>query len=439
MEKKEQVVYVKDLLFTALYRWRLIFILAVCFAVLLGGYTAVSGLSTTKTQAPTGQTYQPGKETDVYALQQDIQRLEILLQSQQTYLRESLLINMDSSAVYSCSINLFVEADSDNPISSSAPELIYSYQQVLKNQAFAQQLAQVLDTKECYAKELVTISKPADTTKILHISIRSDSEEKTLALAEVVKKYIQEQSVLIFDTIAAHTIQLSQNDMAFGSDLSLNDLRSSAITELNETNTALKNQTKQLNAYKVVPVQTVSRSAVIKKAIILAMVGAIVGGGIGACIFWFIHLASAEVYSARTLKNCTGLNVLACVPSGEKYFCIDKLLRKWEGRHLSNEYNSIAASIVNTYCGENKRILIINNCLSKSFTELQKEMEQIGLQICVAGNPLESSNAVNKIAEYENVLLVAQCGVSRYTDTIKISSMLNDLNKHLVGCILVDG
>ena len=106
-ERDEQVIFIKDLIFTALYQWRKILIAAVAFALLLGGYKAASGL-------PLATATTPEDSTEVAALKEKVQW-------QQTYMEASVVMNLNPYEIYKATLTVSVMAENITVDGSTQP------------------------------------------------------------------------------------------------------------------------------------------------------------------------------------------------------------------------------------------------------------------------------------------------------------------------------
>ena len=113
MDRDEQVIFLKDLLFAVLYQWKKILLAALAFAVLLGGYAAAKNVGNVPSEQAEQQ-YQ--KDLEQYqiekaALEQNIERTEQKIRAQQEYMENSLLMQLDPYAFFEGTMQLCIATD----------------------------------------------------------------------------------------------------------------------------------------------------------------------------------------------------------------------------------------------------------------------------------------------------------------------------------------
>ena len=112
-EKKEQVIFIKDLLFAALYQWRKILIGAVILALILGGVSFLNQRKAAETTLSDeeAQSALAEFEENKARLEQDLENTEKALTNQENYLSQSPIMLMDPYGVYQASIEVTVQSD----------------------------------------------------------------------------------------------------------------------------------------------------------------------------------------------------------------------------------------------------------------------------------------------------------------------------------------
>ena len=111
---EEQVIYPKDLLFAALYRWKAAVVLGLVLALLLGGLQVLkssgSGVADTAAQAAYEEALLEFEEEkaslDAY---KEKYEAEILAQTQ--YLQDSVLLSLNPFAHYRATVSLYASTD----------------------------------------------------------------------------------------------------------------------------------------------------------------------------------------------------------------------------------------------------------------------------------------------------------------------------------------
>ena len=196
-EKKEQVIFVKDLLFAALYQWRKVLIAAVVFAVILGGVSFLDQQKDMKT-APSEADIQAAAEVEESKarLEKDLENTKKNLVNQKAYLANSPLMLMDPYGVYQASIEVTVQTDYQilpgmqyqNPDYTSA--ILRAYTVYLTGDEVINDIAASLSLESKYLTDIVSISNGGGDTRSISISISYPSREGAEQIMDMFTDYL---------------------------------------------------------------------------------------------------------------------------------------------------------------------------------------------------------------------------------------------------------
>ena len=435
-QKEAQMVYIKDLLFTVLYRWRTVLAVTLVMALLLGGLGFVmGGRALSPEDAQKVEIY----EAEKAAMDQRVTTLQKSIVERQTHLENSMLMKLDPYNHYEAQLTISVQVEADTSGFSGAFDtqaVLEAYREVLTEGSFLAQLAQQLQLQEQYVSELISseaVSIGADTVTVC---IKCDSTESAAALAEIAKTHLEQYQAQVEEKIVPHSMNVLKNTALAKADTALAETQRVEVVRLAEMLSALTDARNKRNA--LTKPDAADAGAPVKNAILLAVVGAFAGVFVTVCLLWIGHIGSGKVYSGRTLCNRTGVKVLGCVDSGSKRGPIQKWLRKLEGRSVSTDPTVIAADI-SFRTGAEKLLVAGNNEASRKalVKVLQEAMPQT--KILESGNLLESREALAALVECEAVVLVETCGSSRYQAVLQQTEKMKDYGKQLIGCVVVDG
>ena len=194
----------------------------------------------------------------------------------------------------------------------------------------------------------------------------------------------------------------------------------------------------RLEALQRLVTQTTSVSGLVKQAIIFAVLGGVLGAFLTVCAVWVLHITSGKVYSDRTLRNRTGVKVIGCVSAGKKKG-IDRKLHKLEGRNTAETESQYALLAVDIRCRmENAKHLLVTGSVEAEGLVSALRQAIPGVQVS-SGSILDSAAALEMLKACDAVLLVEQCGVSRYSQVDRQTEIICDYAKQLLGCVLLDG
>ena len=220
------------------------------------------------------------------------------------------------------------------------------------------------------------------------------------------------------------------------------DLQKSETAQLTQLKEDLKSAEAELDALIAPHAVTVTTGAIVKKAVIFAVIGGILGVFLAVCAIWVAHITGSRVYSARVLVSKTGVKVLGCIGVSGKGCAIDRYLRKAEGRSIADPAAQAELLAVNTanLCG-NIRSLLVTGSAGEDRSILTAALAQAmpGVKITDNGSLLCCVEAVKALKDTDAVLMVEQCGISRYSDAALTAAAIRDHKKELIGCVVLDG
>lgn len=434
-QKETQMVYIKDLLFTVLYRWKAVLAITLALALLLGGLPFLLGGAPSPEDTQKLESYNTAKA--VY--DQRISALEKSVAERQTHLAEALLMQLDPYNHYEAQLTISVRLQEETPGSGfsyafSSQAVLEAYREVLTEETCLRQLAEILKQPAQYVPELLGSTSPAIGTDTMTFSIKCADAQTAAALADAVKAHLEQYKAQISTDVAQHDLSVLKSTALATADSSLAETQRTEIARLAEILTGLTEAQNKRNAL-VAPEKT----STAKTAVVLAVVGAVAGVFVMVCPLWIGHIGSGKVYSARTLQNRTGIKVLGTLNSGLKRGPVQKWLRKLEGRSSSTDPSVLATDIA--LRATQTKLLITGSgeeAIRKALAEaLKKAMPQV--QITEAACVLECPDALKALAACEAVVLVEGCGSSRYQQIRRQTEKFEDYGKQLIGCIVLDG
>ena len=425
-EKDEQVIFIKDLIFAVLYRWRSVLAVAVAIAVLLGGYKVISGVA--------GNTDVQQEETQASTLE----LLEEDIRKQMHYLEESVLMNIDSYQVGKATATINVIAPSDASGSAAFPTsylgaILQTYTVMLSDRIADAAVAETLEIEGKYLTELISITSEANglNTGTIAVVVNHKEEQTAAEILACLMQTLPEITEHVQQTVADHNVT-SHTFSTVQLDTDILDLQKEELTYL-ET---LKNEYAQKKATTPPVVQNMSKKEILKGGILFAVVGGVLGVCLVAGLVWVGHFSSVKVYSARTLTAWTGVKVLCRVPGKQSKCTIDRWLRKLEGR-AGEEKLPVAAATIRNYSIPGQTLLVCadSGCPEDVMSALCANTPDIRL----CGGLTEDVTALDAISQCEKVLLAVCCGKTKYSDVAQQAQLIRDLKKELVGCVVIDG
>ena len=448
-KKDEQMIYIKDLLFAALRRWRTVLAVTLLLALLLGLWKGVSGMGDVKDQAApeVGNAAQQEAmlqyETEKAALEQKAEAIAVSIENQKSYLDNSVLMQLDPSGYYEAVLSLYCETgyqimpgmSYQNPDKTEA--VLGAYQAVILGNASLAAMAQQIGTEPQYVSELLTVEFP-EATDTLVICVKAPTEAAAEKLLSVLGTQVEAAYGQVQTAVSEHSLHVMEQSVSAQVDLTLADIQKKELNRITDLLTSLTETQTKLAALQRPVTQTTSVSAVVKQAVVFAVLGGVLGAFLTVCAEWVLHITSGKVYSDRTLRNRTGVKVIGCV-SAEKKKGIDRKLHKLEGRNTAETESQYALLAVDIRCRmENAKHLLVTGSVEAEGLVSALRQAIPGVQVS-SGSILDSAAALEMLKACDAVLLVEQCGVSRYSQVDRQTEIICDYAKQLLGCVLLDG
>lgn len=443
-KQEDQVIYLKDLLFSVLYRWKRILIFCVILAVLFGGMKGISTYKAVKASqnAPLPQATESTEKT---LLTNKLDTLQAAVDNQEAYLQESIFMQIDPYDFYKATLNAYISTDyqimpgMDYQTPDLSNVILQSYANKLISEDFVQILAKKLDIHPLYVAELITVT-PNDITRTLSVNVVHPTEEGAKALMEALLQQLDLLEEEFGQSIQAHQLQIYQQSVCNTRDTDLAKRQTQNIQDILDLYTSLEEVTTALSAIANDPILPVNTDSVMKSTVLFGIIGFLLGAVVFVAVIWVTHLVSNKVYSDRTLTNRTQVKVLGALNTIERIDPITRAFRKLDYRTLteSSTQAKLLAANVQNLCADAKHLLVTGSAHSDLLSEaLKQAMPHIQISVC--GSLLNDIAATNALSQCDCVLLVEKCDVSTYTDIQKTTEIIADNKKQLLGCVLLNG
>lgn len=427
--REKQLIYVKDLVFRALYSWKVILVAALVFAVLLGAFAVLKNGQEVDLG---GLNMTPETQGKVDQLKNRTERYERLAEMQREYIETSAFMAIDPYAAYVCGFHLYPEPTYDapnefTPVEQDTIVLARAYQSLITDADTFEGLARQFDYTVRDLREMLVFDVSIEG--ILGVCIYGQSVEQAQKMMDVVQTVVLEGQDAIAQGVHSHNLKLIPYHKGPAYDKSVMDTQNEAYKLLAGYEDTLLTAKSELQRY--LPTQLTAESG---NPLLYAIIGAVLGAFLVVCVVWVLHLSSDKIYSARVLENRTGVRVLGCTDSGKKRFFLDRWLRKLEGRSGSEEA-ALAVDIRNR-CQESKTVLIMGNFCGEALSGMIAALEKTGICCKVCST---KAQALEALPGCDGVLLAETCDVSRYAQVEWAMQTVADYQKNLIGCVLIDG
>ena len=297
----EQEIDLKDLMFAVLRKWRPIILIAIVFAVLLGGMKGAGALKQMKDSeylAAKQQEYD--NSMDQYAiskasLEKEVENIKASLESQNEYMEKSVLMNINPYDEYVTAAAFYVGTDYQimpgmayqNP--NTASSIMQAYMSMIQNgdmyNYVLNGMSAPLDRR--YLQELVTVT-PNLENNMFDIRVISSSEEGASSIMKLIMDSLNEYSQVITQAIGPHTLKVMSSSARPGADmaqtpemigaggspdvyttvdLELEKKQQEQSARIAELNQSLTDKTKELADLKEPSISLPSKGGAVKSAV----------------------------------------------------------------------------------------------------------------------------------------------------------------------------
>lgn len=447
----EQEIDLKDLMFAVLHKWRPILLVAVILAVLLGGYKAASAYkhqNNADVIKETEEKYQEDLkvyEKNMETCEREIENLLTDIENQQKYMEESILMNMSAYDVWEADTELFVKTNY-----VIMPDMVYqnidytntilrAYKSALTNTEFLEDIAKKVGIETRYLKELVDISAEDN---LITIKVRHNEEKAAKALMSDILSGVDASQAKIEKSIGEHSVSTVNSSIGSMVDLDLANTQKNERDRLIQLNDSLETKQKELEELEEPKKAATSANAAISSGVKYAVLGGVLGAFMVIFFVCVAFLMSDKLYSEKELRNRYRMKILGTLPAGQKAKGIDAWLNRLEGRicgEEESEYSLIAANIRN-YAEGAKSVLVTGTVeeewLRKVADRLSAELRDV--EVNFGGNMFQNVETLKMLPEVDGVILVEQCRSSVYGKIeLEIEKVL-DLQKEVVGCVVLE-
>lgn len=455
----EHNVYLKDLVFAALHQWKKILIVAVIFAVLLGGFKGITGVTSLNDPDMLAQISQQNKiQKDRYdaekaALAMQVSHLLTSIQNQQVYLDNSPLMKLDPYSHFEGTAVLYVDSGYkiqpgmtyQNPDPTSS--IIAAYDNLLLSSTSLQKMADLIGVDALYLPDLVQLESAQSednyndqmSQNLMIIHVKAATEEDANLILQVVTQQIKSNQKSISESISSHSLSTVEWTVTPKVDPELAEVQQNANMQMDQLMKDL-NAVQEKQSLLTLPVyQGETVGAVLKQAVIFAVIGALAGTFLAVAVIWVYHCSTDKVFSIRTLADRTGVKIIGALYDGSAF----QKLHIIEGRNITDPQVQAAmlATSIRNRLPENSSLLLTGAVAQEHRQVLIQALTAAipGLQIISSQDITQSAEALEQLAICDSVVLVEQCMVSNYEGVNRRIELIRDHNKQLLGCVLYGG
>ena len=433
----ERTIKLSSLFLYPLYHWKSILCTALVFLILGGAVTMLPA----KTEGSAESTPQMTEEqiSEKHELENKVAYLRDKLSAIEYYLENSSLMNTNPFHLWKAQLIISVSSQNDESDTlwqrqEQAAPVMVSYQILLDSTDFAEKIASKLNMEIWQVRELLN----ANTEKgdVLEVLVSGTSQEQAEEIMRLVKESLPQLEKLLAQSYGEIESHVLLDSCYQEYDSKLAETRDGLLNTLKTDRETLKTEEEALKQFVPAPQEAVSGNA--KKIILFPVVGLFL-----SFVFWDLQLCfTRKVYSLTDLQQIKNLSSLGTVAPAKKMDRFSKAVRRAEERNVSDpedSYALIAANIL-TLAGDAKKILLTGDCGSdtcKSAAEtLQKLLPE--KELIFSGSLLSDPACVAFMNNCDGVILLEQCMVSNFNHIVREIRQIQDADKPLVGCALIE-
>lgn len=451
----EQEIDLKDLVFTVFHKWRGIILTAVIFGILLGGYKLGAGL-TSKMDAEAVQKIQEEyndslevyeRATRLYEI--DLETISTQIESQEEYLANSVLMNLNPYHKNVALVDIFVTANPQNTLGESqiltydpADSILRAYESLIKSEALKN--VPGIDIDSIYLKELVNTHIDYEGN-VLSVSTTYKDEQGAKAILDVLLEGVHNKESELESEFGEYKVLFMNETTSVVTDIGLYDSRQKAFNMLTALKKSLTDKEAELNSIKEpTALSSISTTASLNRGIKYGILGGVLGAFLSIFCICIIFLMSDKLNSEKELKNRFGLKILGVfdqVPRKGVFSCVDRWLDRLEGKvskKPAEVYEIVAANIKN-YMAEGKSIMILGSASVEKTVEITEELKQRapGVEFHIGQSMGISAETLRCLPQAGQIILVEERGSTKCGEIQNRVEIIRSLDKSIVGCIVL--
>lgn len=455
---KDRELNFHELLCYVLKKWRIIIIIAVIVALIAGASKIVTGLrnNTNDSVNLSGDALATKNniENELIDLQSDLEDLAPQIE----YKKNSILMNIDPFNAYEGAFVICVDTNYQiNPSLSYqdadiTKQIVSAYSAYLKSNEFYSYIFdnskynKDIDGQVAYLAELINVSYDYDAATV-SVRCYGEKEARVQEIVELAQQAIEAKCPEIQDTVGSHECSIFMKFVGSVVDRDLAMKQKDNIKEVNDIEKRISDKQEELDAlYTSAKPQVLSKSQILVSAIKGSVFGGIVGLGLAIVGFMVLGVLSNKMWgdSAWSSFEIPIVGEVYLEKEHRKFEKADKWLAKvfgYASPDISTE-KSAALSGTNVMATLKLRgtssVAVISPLNSELGSRIVAGMNnENSSAFRFAGDMLLDSAAIAKIADSEEVVLLADGGRIAVDEVNKIINLLGTWGKKLLGVILI--
>lgn len=439
----EGIFDIKDFIIRILKKWRSIFVFAVLFGVLLGSGKYVQTIHSIKENVSNPDKELQQWKEDIKDIENSIEILQDGIYNWDDYYSNSRLMKIDSYRAERYSIVFLIKSNSQVSTVNDSSSIALAYKKMADNGMFLEKVVQKSGLDEATVKELVRVSTDGGTVVIKGYT---SEEIKTDAAAEVLFETIKSDFQSNYG--GEYTLKKLSSGFYTGKDEELIALQDLYIANGERYISEKSSRQRVLDSMETEsPVEEATYESARNGALQFGIIGCVFGV-ILAVIFGLLKdFMSKKLYHEKEIQKEWNLKCFASerLLNDRKKNLIDKKIEAlYTGEQLqlseSEWVEYVAARILqapditeNVYFTGS----IISDEQNGRISRLVEKLKDKGIMADAGKNVVNSTDTVDELKKYSNVVLVERAGESDWVLIEEEIEALNNMNINIAGFIMI--
>lgn len=457
MEQEDMEIDLINLLFYMLRRWRMFLLAALCGALILGGYKAVSAMRV-RLDAAAVEEAQKQYELDKEAYEKtktgyerDIETLTASLDARTQYIENSVFMKINPFDQWNARVDVLIKVpDANTGLEDRAfdetDSYVKLYAQGINKLADMEKLSRELGIEKNYLDELIDIDADYNSNTI-SISVTGASAEFVDRILDELINQINKQKQEIDSKVGTHSVEFLNRTTNQSMNQGLADRQKSENDSITSLQNSLTDKEKALHDIEEPSLpEGISGKEMLKNSIKFAIIGLVLGifvvGGIN-CGYYILR---GRLHESDEISTVFGINVLGVFPktlSSKRAFSgIDRWLLKLEnGNERSDEEVALRIALAaERKLDDTDKVLLTGNVKKSELDKVQNLLSANlpKLQILVGEDMTENVETVRQLKTGINkVILVEQREYSAMNKIKEEISTIDEQGVEIVGGIVL--
>lgn len=443
----EPEIDLRNLIFYILYKWRLILSSALLFAILLGGFAYVRDTIRLRKGIQPKKLIEYEIALAEYQLtqtthMQNIEEYQKRLEQQQTYMEQSVLMQVDPYKKPTATADIFIKLDEaewnilpDNINLDPTDSLIRLYTSNFLSTIDWKPIERLTGKDAIYLKELLSVGTDYNSNTFT-VGIVYNDGEMAENILDIVISQIEERSKNT--ELSKHSISVMNRSLSYAIDNTLANLQKSNTDALTNYTQAILDCRKHLEELE--EPDAPSQLGFLK----YTLIGFIIGAFALSVLYGVLYILDGKLHNAAELQTQYGCRLIGVFPKPvKKRFLrnIDNLLIRIgeDLEALTDEeiYRFISLNIA-AIAGQYKKILVTGTIdrlrLENIVAVIAPTLESITLT--PSPNMNRNADTLNILADCDAVILIEERHISSVSEIHKELESIFAFNKPIGGYIL---